>query len=147
MKPVDAFISAYPRIFRACHLRHVRDARSKRVLSAHQAAILDHLDPREPLQLHALARHLGVTPSTMSLHIDRLQRAGFVRRTPHPTDRRRTNLLLTPAGVRIKLQQKVLDPGRVAALLGRLSPADRTAAIHALQMLARAADSLFEAPA
>src|SRR2546429_2235399 len=57
----------YPRIYFACHARHVRDPRTRRLLSAHQASILDHLDEREPLTLVDLARHMGVTPSTMSL--------------------------------------------------------------------------------
>ena len=141
---LSTFLNAYPRIFHACHLKHIRDPRSNHTLSRHQASILDHLDPRIPLQLHALARHLGVTPSTMSLHIDRLERTGFVRRSQHPTDKRRTNLLLTPAGIRIKSQQKVLDPDRVAALLRRLSAPDRTAALRALRQLADAADTLHE---
>ena len=141
---VDTFLEAYPRVFRACHVKHVRDPRSKRVLSRHQASIVDHLDLHMPLQLHALAGHLGVTPSTMSLHIDRLERAGFVRRSRHPTDKRRTNLLLTAAGDRIKSQQKVLDPERVAVLLRRLSAADRTAVLRALRLLAAAVDTLRE---
>ena len=141
---VDAFLEAYPRIFRACHVKHVRDPRSRRVLSRHQASILDHLDAHAPLQLRALAGHLGVTPSTMSLNIDRLELAGFVRRSRHPTDKRRTNLLLTPAGDRIKSQQKVLDPERVATLLRRLPATERTAALRALRLLAAAADTLHE---
>src|SRR2546425_1403510 len=70
----------YPRIYFACHTRHVRDPRTRRLLSAHQASILDHLDEREPLTLVDLARHMGVTPSTMSLHVERLVRRGYVSR-------------------------------------------------------------------
>src|SRR6266566_3782665 len=55
----------YPHIYFACHTRHVRDPRTHRVLSAHQASILDPLDEREPRTLLDLARHMGVTASTM----------------------------------------------------------------------------------
>src|SRR5438067_13896350 len=70
----------YPRIYFACHARHVREPRTRRLLSAPQASILDHLDEREPLTLVDLARHMGVTPSTMSLHVERLVRRGYVSR-------------------------------------------------------------------
>lgn len=66
----------YPRIFFACHSRHVRDPGSRRVLSAHQASILDHLNELEPTNVMDLARHMGVTASTMSVAVERLARHG-----------------------------------------------------------------------
>ena len=80
-------LALYPRIFFACHTRHVRDPKTRRVLSAHQASILDHLDEREPLTLLDLAQHMGVTASTMSLHIERLVRRGYVLREREVTAR------------------------------------------------------------
>ncbi len=77
---VKQVMELYPRIYFACHTRHVRDPQSHRLLSAHQASILDHLDEHEPLSLLDLARHMGVTPSTMSLNIERLVRRGYVSR-------------------------------------------------------------------
>src|SRR5438034_532651 len=112
----------YPRIYFACHARHVRDPRTRRLLSAHQASILDHLDEREPLTLVDLARHMGVTPSTMSLHVERLVRRGYVSRLRANEDGRRLRLLLTPAGVRVREAKSVLDPDRVRALVARLTP-------------------------
>src|SRR5215472_17217846 len=91
-------LELYPRVFLACHTRHVRDTRSGRVLSAHQASILDHLDEVEPTGLLELAKHLGVTASTMSLTIDRLVRGGYVRKQADRVDRRRVGLRLTRAG-------------------------------------------------
>ena len=66
-----------------------------------------------------LARHMGVTASTISLTADRLERAGYVRRERSKQDARRVDLRLTPAGVRIKRQQKVLEPDLIAAMLGK----------------------------
>jgi DNA-binding MarR family transcriptional regulator len=139
---VERFIEAYPKIFFACHLRHVRDSGSGRVLSARQASILDHLDGTVPRQVHELAEHLGVTASTASLQLDDLERAGFVKRSRHPRDRRRTNVRLTRAGERVKGQQKVLDRERVAALLGRLTAAERAEVVAALEKLAATAGGL-----
>jgi len=129
----------YPRIYFACHTRHVRDPHSQKLLSRHQASILDHLDEIDPTTLNDLSRHMGVTAGTMSLSIDRLERKGYVIRLRDTADRRRVHLRLTSAGVRIREANSVLDPARVEALLGRLSDADREAAIRGLALLAGAA--------
>jgi hypothetical protein len=52
---VRQVMELYPRIYFACHTRHVRDPQTRRLLSAHQASILDHLDEHEPLALLDLA--------------------------------------------------------------------------------------------
>jgi MarR family transcriptional regulator, organic hydroperoxide resistance regulator len=135
---VKQVMELYPRIYFACHTRHVRDPKTQRLLSAHQASILDHLDEREPLTLLDLARHMGVTPSTMSLHVERLVRRGYVSRLRAAEDGRRLRLLLTPAGVRVREAKSVLDPDRVRALLSRLTSADQQAGIRGLVLLARA---------
>ncbi len=134
----------YPRIFFACHTRHVRDPKTKQTLSARQASILDHLDAVEPLPLMALAKHMGVTPSTMSLSIERLVRLGYVRRTRDGKDARRIALRLSPAGERVREANSVLAPARVRGLLGQLSPHERTKAIDGLALLARAAQQFME---
>jgi DNA-binding MarR family transcriptional regulator len=132
-------MALYPRIYFACHSRHVRDPDSKRLLSRHQASILDHLDEIEPTTLNALAGHMGVTAATMSLAVDRLERKGYVVRLRDAVDRRRVHLRLTTAGVRVREASSVLDPARVAALLAALTDAERAAAIHGLTLLANAA--------
>lgn len=139
---VDKLIGWYARIYFACHRRHVRDPKTKKVLSAHQASILDHLDEVDGTSLFTLANHLGVTASTMSLSIQRLVDAGYVRRERDQKDARRVQIRLTRAGVRIKQQQSVLDPALVEALLERLSPVDRVAALCGLALFAHAADEL-----
>jgi len=137
---VRRLLEAYPKIFFACHVRHVRDPETSKVISAHQAGILDHLDEIEPTSLMTLAKHMGVTASTMSLTVDRLVRGGHVVREKDPEDRRRVCLRLTPAGLRIKNMQKVLDPERVHAMLAELSPEDREAGLRGLEVLASAAE-------
>jgi DNA-binding MarR family transcriptional regulator len=134
----------YPRIYFACHTRHVRDPQTQRLLSAHQASILDHLDEREPMTLLDLANHMGVTASTMSLHVERLVRRGYVSRLRAAEDGRRLRLLLTPAGVRVREAKSVLDPDRVRALLSRLTSEDQQSGIRGLALLARAGTEQME---
>jgi hypothetical protein len=51
-------MNLYPRIYFACHTRHVRDPQSHRLLSRHQASVLDHLDERSRREIH-----MGVSSS------------------------------------------------------------------------------------
>ncbi len=129
----------YPRIFFACHTRHVRDPSTRKVLSAHQASILDHLDAVEPTTVGELARHMGVHASTMSLGLDRLERGGYIERRRDPADGRRVGVVVTAAGQRIKDAQSVLEPERVRLMLAELNPADRERALDGLRLLADAA--------
>ena len=139
---VETVLRCYPKIYFACHRRHVRDEQTEAILSAHQASVLDHLDDVEPTSLLELARHMGVTPSTMSLTVDRLERGSYVRRERSKEDGRRVDLRLTPAGVRIKRQQKVLEPALVAAMLDHLDGRKREQALRGLELLAEAAGEM-----
>jgi MarR family transcriptional regulator, organic hydroperoxide resistance regulator len=129
----------YPQIYFACHTRHVRDPLSDRLLSRHQASILDHLDEVDPITLTDLSRHMGVTAGTMSLAMDRLERKGYVVRLRDAADKRRVHLRLTSAGVRVREATSVLDPQRVEALLARLDDGQRAEAVRGLMLLADAA--------
>jgi DNA-binding MarR family transcriptional regulator len=132
-------IALYPRIYFACHTRHVRDPDSLRLLSRHQASVLDHLDEFDPTTVNDLARHMGVTAATMSLTLDRLERKGYLARSRDTADRRRVHVRLTSAGIRIRSASSVLDPPRVEALVARLRDTERAAAIRGLALLADAA--------
>jgi len=146
MDDVERLLRAYPRIYFACHQRHVRDPEGEGTLSAHQASILSHLDPVDPSRVSDLAEHLGVTVSTMSLSIKRLARDGYVGRCPDPSDGRVVQLPLTEKGERVRAAQEVLEPDRVRALLGILDEPTRQEALGGIEMLAAAADELLRRP-
>jgi len=147
MDAVTAILTLYPRIYFACHTRHVRDPQSQRLLSRHQASVLDHLDELEPTTLMDLSRHMGVTAGTMSVAIDRLERKGYVVRLRDAADRRKVHLRLTSAGVRVREASSVLDPARVQALVDRLSEDERARGVEGLALLARAAQEQMHATA
>jgi MarR family transcriptional regulator, organic hydroperoxide resistance regulator len=140
MRPdVAAVFRDYPRIYFSCHRRHVRDPVSDTAVSSRQVSILDHLDAERPTMLADLAEHLGVTPATMSLAVGRLVDQGYVTRVLDPVDRRKVQLRLTDAGVRITAANSVLEPTLVEEMLDQLSPKDRRDALHGLELLAKAA--------
>lgn len=140
--PIRALLEYYPRIFFACHTRHVHDPATGAALSASQASVLDHLDEVEPMGLLALARHLGVTPATMSIAVDRLVRRGYVLRERDTADARRVRLRLSADGERVRSAKSVLDPALVGAMLATLNADDVARGIEGLAILARAANAL-----
>jgi DNA-binding MarR family transcriptional regulator len=136
---VQKVVDLVPRILYACRRLQGRSLSTGRSLSPQQALILDQLDAETPTTLQALAAQMSVTAPTMSVAIGRLVREGYVRRNRDSIDGRRLDLTLSPAGVRVRKSTSSLDPQRVAALLGRLSAADRVAAIRGLTALGNAA--------
>ncbi|MGD8322318.1 MAG: MarR family winged helix-turn-helix transcriptional regulator [Gemmatimonadota bacterium] len=142
MSDIASITHAYPRIAYACRPRHIVDPGTGARVSAHQAEILSYLDGADPTMVGELAAHVGVTPSTMSITLKRLEEGGYVRRDRDPADRRVINVRLTAAGERVRDARTVLEPERVAAMLSLLSPEERTEAVRGLALLAEAAEAL-----
>jgi MarR family transcriptional regulator, organic hydroperoxide resistance regulator len=136
--------AAYPRVFMACHRRHVTDDESGNRITAHQASILDHLGSSSALTVGRLAGHLGVTPSTMSLTVQRLVANGYIARCCDAKDSRKVLLRLTARGKRVREQNSVLDPELVVELLANVPPQRREAALEGLELLATAAEALLK---
>jgi len=145
MSDIETVLHAIPRILFACRERRVRDPRSGKAVSAHRVGILSHLDDEDPTMVGELAEHLGVTASTMSLTLKRLEEVGYIRRDRDPSDRRVTNVRLTEAGARVRDAQTLLDPERVARMLMTLGPAQRADAVRGLRLLVDAADTFVRA--
>ena len=129
----------YPQIFLACHTNHVRAASTRWKLSSHDSAILSHLDRSHGLSPRSLAKHLGVTASTLSASIKRLTNLGYLTCDAPANDKRRREIRLTDRGAEAMSATSVLDRERVRAMLKKLKPADRKAALNGLALLAGAA--------
>jgi len=142
MSEVATIASALPRIERACRPRAVRAGDAGRKVTAKQLRILAQLDSADPMMVTELADFLGVTASTMSLNLTRLEEARLVRRSRDPADRRVMNVVLTDEGTRLRDRHASIDPARVALLLDRLHPVERRRTADALARLAEAADAL-----
>lgn len=140
MSDVALLSGALARIDRACRLSGMVDTRTGVRLSAKQVRTLQQLDGDDPVMVSELADFLGVTASTMSLNLGRLESAGLVVRARDPADRRVMNVRLTPEGVRIRAAAEPFAPWRVAALLDEVWPSERARAVEGLLALADAAD-------
>ena len=132
----------YPQIYVACHTDHVRAVSTKWRISSQDASILVHLDRESGLSPRALANHLGVAPSTLSAALARLAELGYLTNEPNGADRRKRELRLTGRGAEEIASTSVLNDERVRALLKKLTPAERKAALRGLALLARAARRL-----
>ena len=58
---------------------------------------LEHLEADGPLTQRQLGERLSLTSGAVTMLVDRLERAGWVRRLPHPTDRRSVLVELSTA--------------------------------------------------
>jgi DNA-binding MarR family transcriptional regulator len=139
---VRAVQASYPRIYLACHIQHTRRTPSRGNLTESESNLLGHLDKHSPARASTLARHMGVSRSSLSATIKRLFLRGYVARDEESGDRRAAALRLSAAGARAMQAGSVLDTSRVRALLARLSPEERANAVEGLALLARAADSV-----
>ena len=132
----------YPQIYLACHTDHVRAQSTAFRISSQDASILVHLDRESGLSPRALADHLGVAPSTLSAALSRLAELGYLTNEPGKTDRRKREIRLTARGAEAIASTSVLNAERVRALLNKLKPEERKAAVRGLALLAKAARHL-----
>jgi DNA-binding MarR family transcriptional regulator len=96
-------------------------------LSPTDAALLEYLTQNGPMRLSDLAAQWGVTKSTMTPHVGRLEAKGLIDREPDPADRRATLLATSAAG--LELQQQIGAAGAAAfdEILSTWPPEDREA--------------------
>jgi DNA-binding MarR family transcriptional regulator len=91
-----------------------------------------------PLCPHEIGERRLVTRGTVTGLLDSLERAGLVRRRPHPEDRRRVHVELTPAGRALLARAAptlFAEEARIAAALPRR---DREALVRLLGRLQEA---------
>ncbi|WP_114854744.1 MarR family winged helix-turn-helix transcriptional regulator [Brachybacterium sp. YJGR34] len=72
-----------------------------------------------------IAQHLGISSASTTKLLDRLEDAGHVRRSRHPSDRRALVIAITPATRAAALRTLGAMHARKAIVAQRLSPAER----------------------
>jgi DNA-binding MarR family transcriptional regulator len=85
--------------------------------------------------LSDLAEHVGLSLPAMSSLVERLVGRGLVERQTDPADRRRVTLRLSALGEKTIREAREATRARLAALVSRLSDADRASIIGAMQAL------------
>lgn len=104
-------------------------------LTGPQVTVMACLVGAGPLTLTGLSQQLGISHSTASGIVDRLQARGLVRRTPDTEDRRRTRIIVTEDVTRYVRDLEEGPSGRLAAALANASPAQRRAIREGLRLL------------
>lgn len=107
-------------------------------ISATDLDALEHLEADGPLTQRDLGERLALTSGAVTMLVDRLERAGWVHRRPHPGDRRYVLLELSPQAAASAPQGLTAYHSRVRALAAGV-PAGQRAAVTAF--LAAAADA------
>jgi DNA-binding MarR family transcriptional regulator len=87
------------------------------------------------LTLRQLADEEGISPPSLSGHVDRLERAGLMERVRSEIDRRRVGLTLTPAGERLLRRVRERRTAWLAERLGILEPRELEAVAAAIAPL------------
>jgi DNA-binding MarR family transcriptional regulator len=95
-----------------------------------QAATLETLLSEGAMRLGPLGRRLGVTPSTLSRNVERLEAAGLVRRQSDPEDGRAAQVSLTARGRAAAGELERQEEAFARQILQRL-PAERREAVSA----------------
>ena len=128
MRAEQVFLSRVDEVLRPFKLTFAR----------YEALMLLSFSRRGSLPLSKIGQRLQVHPTSVTNTIDRLEGQGFVRRVPHPTDRRTTLAEITDAGRALAEQAtKAVNSGVFAAT--GLSHSDLNELFRLLRRLRRAA--------
>ena len=101
---------------------------------------LIHVLAEDGPQIMAVLRdRLGVSARNITVLVDGLEKEGFVRRTPHPRDRRATVIELTDDGRDVHRRVYATHADRAGALFATLSAADQK---HLARILNRLGEGL-----
>ena len=100
-----------------------------------QVSLLFQIQRHRGTGVRGLAQLERISAAAMSGHVDRLERAGLVQRTPDPDDRRRHGLSVSAEGERVLRSVKSRRTAWLASRLERLSPDDLEALDRAVEPL------------
>jgi DNA-binding MarR family transcriptional regulator len=103
--------------------RPPREAHGLSASAFQTLAILD--GAGEPLPGHVIAERLLVSSASMTSLADTLERRGLVERRPHPTDRRKVLIHITPDGQRAVDQQLPAIHAVITQAISTLAESDR----------------------
>jgi DNA-binding MarR family transcriptional regulator len=126
--------------------RSARTIESRTGVSNAQLFLLRELRAHGPLSVNDLAASARTGPSTASIVVQRLVRAGLAAKSRSRTDRRSVGVSLTPSGRRLLRRAPAPTTARVLRALESLSDADTRALSRGLRSLARALNLASRAP-
>jgi DNA-binding MarR family transcriptional regulator len=117
--------------------RRLRQMRPETSLSLGQMAALGTLDRHGPMTPGDLAAHERVQPPSMTRMVNALEQAGYVSRTPHPSDGRQVVVALTESGTRVLKEDRRQREAWLAQRLRDLTPQERELLHEAAEIIDR----------
>jgi DNA-binding MarR family transcriptional regulator len=108
-------------------------------LSLPQLRVLGIVADRGPLNVNTLAAAARIHPSNATRACDPLVARRLLTRSTSPTDRRQVQLAITTRGREVLRSILRHREAATAEILGRMTPAERTSLVTALETFARAA--------
>ncbi len=100
-----------------------------------QAMTLEVLRTEGAMRLGALGRRLGISPSTLTRNLQRLQARGFLTRLPDPDDIRASRVSLSDAGRRAAARVVRQEESFAMTILERFRPGRSRAALISMEEL------------
>ena len=105
-----------------------------------QAALLNMIRKSPGIGVRELAARERIAPASMSVAVARLEKAGLIRRTDDPLDRRRQALWVTEAGDRVLRAVRTRRTAWLASRLSQLPPDKLEAVYNAIEPLVELLD-------
>ncbi len=106
-----------------------------------EQGVLAWLDEKGEMTPGALAAIEKVRPQTIGQTLDALDRRGWIKRTPHPRDRRQVLISLSLSGRKALARGRELRQAWLVHELQKLNPKDRKTLIAGIEVLDRIAQS------
>jgi DNA-binding MarR family transcriptional regulator len=115
--------------------RELRQEDRRLGVTSRQVTLLWLVREHPGLSLRELAAHERISAPALSGHVDRLERAGLLRRVRSDDDRRRVGLVLTDDGARLLRRVRARRTTWLASRLATLEPAELATVEAALDPL------------
>lgn len=87
------------------------------------------------LSQQELSEQLVVGKSNVVGLVDRLEKAGYVKRTPHPSDRRFNQIVLAPKGAKLERRVEQTYFEEVDRMMNVLTGSEKRVLIHAMEKI------------
>ena len=106
-----------------------------------EQGVLAWLDEKGPMTPSALSAEQKVRPQTMGQTLDSLDRRRWIKRAPHPKDRRQVLISLSASGQKALIKGRRLRQAWLVGELKKLRPEERKALMATIDILERIVQS------
>lgn len=140
MNDVDGAAARLRAVFRLL-LRRAETISGPGAPTRSEQAVLAWLDEKGEMTPGALSAVQKVRPQTMGQTLDSLDRRRWIKRTPHPRDRRQVLISLRPTGQKALAKGRSLRQAWLVSELSKLESRDQKNLMSALDILERIVQS------